>query len=98
VWILTGDKVETAVNISFACGHLKLSAKQLCLTEHTTQESCLQRLDMHRLIILHVVHCSAIQCPSYSNTVVTATSHSAQDLCTFFLLNVRLCTGLLLNP
>jgi magnesium-transporting ATPase (P-type) len=60
VWILTGDKVETAVNISFSCGHLKPSAKQLYLTEYTNPESCLQRLDMHRLIILHLVHCSAI--------------------------------------
>ena len=69
--------METAVNISFSCGHLKPSAQQLYLTEHTTPESCLQRLDMHRLIILHVMHCSAIQYPSYCNTVVTATNHTA---------------------
>lgn len=48
VWILTGDKVETAVNISFSCGHLKPSARQLYLTGHTTPETCLQTLDMHR--------------------------------------------------
>ena len=89
--------METAVNISFSCGHLKPSAQQLYLTEHATPETCLRRLDMHRLIILHVVHCSAIQYPSYCNTVVTATNRTAQDLCTFSLLNVRLCTGSLLN-
>lgn len=95
--MLTGDKVETAVNISFSSGHLKPNSQQLYLTEHTTPETCLQRLDMHRLIILHVVHCSAIQCPSYCNTVVTAINHTVQYLCTFSLLNLRLCTGSLLN-
>ncbi|GFG30600.1 hypothetical protein Cfor_10512 [Coptotermes formosanus] len=48
VWILTGDKVETAVNISLSCGHLKPSARQLYLTGHTAPETCLQTLDTHR--------------------------------------------------
>ncbi|XP_021935483.1 probable phospholipid-transporting ATPase IF isoform X4 [Zootermopsis nevadensis] len=48
VWILTGDKVETAVNISFSCGHLKPGAQQLYLTGHKSKESCLQTLQIHR--------------------------------------------------
>ncbi|XP_023715383.1 probable phospholipid-transporting ATPase IF isoform X4 [Cryptotermes secundus] len=48
VWILTGDKVETAVNISLSCGHLKPNAQQLYLTGHNTKETCLQTLNLHR--------------------------------------------------
>lgn len=48
VWILTGDKVETAVNISFSCGHLKPSARQLYLTGHSSSETCYQTLKTHR--------------------------------------------------
>ncbi|XP_069676428.1 phospholipid-transporting ATPase IF-like isoform X2 [Periplaneta americana] len=48
VWILTGDKVETAVNISFSCGHLKPGTRQLYLTGHNTEETCLQTLTIHR--------------------------------------------------
>jgi len=35
VWILTGDKKETAVNISMSCGHLQPHHKLLYLTEQT---------------------------------------------------------------
>lgn len=29
VWVLTGDKLETAVNIAFSCGHFKRGMKLL---------------------------------------------------------------------
>ena len=32
VWILTGDKKETAINISYACGHLQPGLTVLDLT------------------------------------------------------------------
>ncbi|PSN55951.1 hypothetical protein C0J52_02130 [Blattella germanica] len=48
VWILTGDKVETAVNISYSCGHLKAGARQLYLTGHNSPETCFQTLKTHR--------------------------------------------------
>ena len=31
VWVLTGDKVETAVNIATSCGHFKRGTTQLRL-------------------------------------------------------------------
>nr|CAD7203668.1 unnamed protein product [Timema douglasi] len=48
VWILTGDKVETAVNISFSCGHFKPGTVQLFLTEHHKERSCVQMLQAYR--------------------------------------------------
>nr|CAD7264596.1 unnamed protein product [Timema shepardi] len=47
VWILTGDKVETAVNISFSCGHFKPGTVQLFLTEHHKERSCVQMLQAY---------------------------------------------------
>jgi hypothetical protein len=54
--------VETAVNISFSCGHLKPNARQLYLTGHNTKETCLQSLNLHRLVksFLHVKTCARV--------------------------------------
>ncbi len=40
VWVLTGDKEETAVNISYSAGHFHRGMLELRLTRQTTQESC----------------------------------------------------------
>ena len=32
VWILTGDKKETAINISFSCGHFKPKMSMIDIT------------------------------------------------------------------
>ncbi|KAJ6801000.1 putative phospholipid-transporting ATPase 4 [Iris pallida] len=32
IWVLTGDKMETAINIGFACSLLRKGMKQICLT------------------------------------------------------------------
>lgn len=32
IWVLTGDKMETAINIGFACSLLRQGMKQICLT------------------------------------------------------------------
>ena len=41
VWVLTGDKEETAINISFACQLLDMSTKMLVINKKTnpTRES-----------------------------------------------------------
>ncbi|KAK8274272.1 hypothetical protein V6Z12_D10G063200 [Gossypium hirsutum] len=33
IWVLTGDKVETAINIGYACSLLRQGMKQICITE-----------------------------------------------------------------
>ncbi|XP_026422131.1 probable phospholipid-transporting ATPase 4 [Papaver somniferum] len=35
IWVLTGDKMETAINIGFACNLLRESMKQICITINT---------------------------------------------------------------
>ena len=41
VWVLTGDKQETAVNISYSAGHFKRDMIALELTKQQTTEACL---------------------------------------------------------
>jgi len=44
VWMLTGDKLETGVNVAVACGLITPSSKQLIVTEHCTEEQIQHRL------------------------------------------------------
>ncbi|GLG92826.1 Phospholipid-transporting ATPase [Gryllus bimaculatus] len=48
VWILTGDKEETAVNISYSCGHFKNGTEQLYLTKHKNFDNCVASLERYR--------------------------------------------------
>ena len=50
VWVLTGDKVETAVNVSFSCGHLKPGTEQLHLIECYRPDECLSKLQALRYV------------------------------------------------
>ncbi|KAG8380109.1 hypothetical protein BUALT_Bualt07G0159500 [Buddleja alternifolia] len=34
IWVLTGDKMETAINIGYACSLLRQGMKQICITMH----------------------------------------------------------------
>ncbi|XP_050456062.1 phospholipid-transporting ATPase IF-like isoform X4 [Cataglyphis hispanica] len=40
IWVLTGDKAETAENIAFLCGHFKKGTEVLRLMEETSGQSC----------------------------------------------------------
>ncbi|KAL0110201.1 hypothetical protein PUN28_013685 [Cardiocondyla obscurior] len=40
VWVLTGDKAETAENIAFLCGHFKKGTEVLRLMDETSEQSC----------------------------------------------------------
>ncbi|XP_076395905.1 phospholipid-transporting ATPase IF [Megachile rotundata] len=51
IWVLTGDKAETAENIAFLCGQFKEGTQILKLTEITDNGTCLRRLtDFERRI------------------------------------------------
>ncbi|XP_011166374.2 probable phospholipid-transporting ATPase IF isoform X2 [Solenopsis invicta] len=40
IWVLTGDKAETAENIAFLCGHFKKGTEVLRLMEETSEQTC----------------------------------------------------------
>lgn len=54
VWVLTGDKVETAVNVAIACGLLTQSSKQMRLTNFTSSTSLVQYLEKLRSLSFNV--------------------------------------------
>lgn len=45
IWVLTGDKVETAVNIALACGHLKADSYKHFILDSCSREDLLNSLD-----------------------------------------------------
>ncbi|XP_077267096.1 phospholipid-transporting ATPase IH-like [Temnothorax americanus] len=40
IWVLTGDKAETAENIAFLCGHFKKGTEVLRLMDQTSVQTC----------------------------------------------------------
>ncbi|KAF9617707.1 hypothetical protein IFM89_038207 [Coptis chinensis] len=47
IWVLTGDKMETAINIGFACSLLRQGMKQICIT---TTESDILAQNAHKAV------------------------------------------------
>lgn len=46
VWVLTGDKIETALNIAKSCGHIAEDAASYFITECKAQYQVQQHLDI----------------------------------------------------
>ena len=44
VWVLTGDKLETAINIAYSCGHFKRGMQLLTLTAQSSPAECQETL------------------------------------------------------
>lgn len=44
VWVLTGDKLETAINIAYSCGHFKRGMQLLTLTHQHSPAECQETL------------------------------------------------------
>ena len=45
VWVLTGDKLETAVNIAHSCGHFKRGMELLIMSDPEKTEETLDELE-----------------------------------------------------
>ncbi|CAH1780605.1 unnamed protein product, partial [Owenia fusiformis] len=48
IWVLTGDKEETAVNISYSAGHFFQGVVELPITRQTSSEMCGNTIAQHR--------------------------------------------------
>ena len=46
MWVLTGDKVETALNIALACGHIPEDSEKYFITECISDEQLVQHLNI----------------------------------------------------
>jgi phospholipid-translocating ATPase len=47
IWVLTGDKVETALNIALSCGHIPDNAAKYFITDCSTE----QQVDGHLTVL-----------------------------------------------
>ncbi|XP_050236765.1 putative phospholipid-transporting ATPase 9 [Mercurialis annua] len=45
IWVLTGDKMETAINIGFACSLLRPGMKQITISSETSEIKNLQKME-----------------------------------------------------
>lgn len=46
VWVLTGDKIETALNIAKSCGHIPSSGETYFITEAKEEFQIIQHMDL----------------------------------------------------
>ncbi|KAK7858536.1 putative phospholipid-transporting atpase 9, partial [Quercus suber] len=44
IWVLTGDKMETAINIGFACSLLRQGMKQIVISSETPESKALEKV------------------------------------------------------
>ncbi|CAD5116940.1 DgyrCDS5779 [Dimorphilus gyrociliatus] len=56
VWVLTGDKEETAVNISYFAGHFDKNMQEMRLTNRISEEDCVEFLKQNKKILTDNVH------------------------------------------
>lgn len=67
VWVLTGDKHETAVSVSLSCGHFHRTMNVLELTNQKSDSECAEQLrQLARITEDHVIQ---------HGLVVDGTSH-----------------------
>ncbi|MCI31807.1 phospholipid-transporting ATPase 9-like, partial [Trifolium medium] len=45
LWVLTGDKMETAINIGFACSLLRQGMKQIIINSDTPENKALEKME-----------------------------------------------------
>lgn len=45
IWVLTGDKMETAINIGFACSLLRQGMKQIIINSETPESKALEKVE-----------------------------------------------------
>lgn len=46
VWVLTGDKIETALNIALSCGHISHNAYRYFITECREDAQLIEHLNV----------------------------------------------------
>jgi magnesium-transporting ATPase (P-type) len=81
VWVLTGDKVETAVNVSVSCGHIKPGTIQFQMIDHTSAAQVLESLHAFRLVLgYHTRYW--LECYNQTSFYPNSTLAVNEDYCT----------------
>lgn len=61
MWVLTGDKEETAVNISYSTGHFQHDMTPLSLTKQSSSDECRMTLENFNKLLVCFFKCNTYE-------------------------------------
>ncbi|KAM6593712.1 hypothetical protein CsatA_001415 [Cannabis sativa] len=79
IWVLTGDKMETAINIGFACSLLRQEMKQIIISSETPEAKALEKGE-DKSAASSALKASVIQQISAAKQLLTVTSENSEAL------------------
>ncbi|KAK9278527.1 hypothetical protein L1049_028095 [Liquidambar formosana] len=79
MWVLTGDKMETAINIGFACSLLRQGMKQIVINSETPENKALEKMG-DKSAIAEASKASVVHQISEGKTLLTASTESSEAL------------------
>ncbi|KAK9278755.1 hypothetical protein L1049_028332 [Liquidambar formosana] len=79
MWVLTGDKMETAINIGFACSLLRQGMKQIVINSETPENKALEKMG-DKSAIAEASKASVVHQISEGKTLLIASTESSEAL------------------
>ncbi|KAF2298854.1 hypothetical protein GH714_028338 [Hevea brasiliensis] len=79
IWVLTGDKMETAINIGFACSLLRQGMKQVIISSEAPENKGLQKME-DKAAAAAASKASILRQISEGKALLTASSESPEAL------------------
>uniref|UniRef100_A0A0A0LVP6 Phospholipid-transporting ATPase n=1 Tax=Cucumis sativus TaxID=3659 RepID=A0A0A0LVP6_CUCSA len=81
IWVLTGDKMETAINIGFACSLLRQGMKQIIISSETPEGKALDKVeDDHKSAAIKAFKTSVTQQITDAKALLTSSSETPETL------------------
>uniref|UniRef100_A0A2P2MIP3 Phospholipid-transporting ATPase n=1 Tax=Rhizophora mucronata TaxID=61149 RepID=A0A2P2MIP3_RHIMU len=79
IWVLTGDKMETAINIGFACSLLRQGMKQIIINLETPEIKAVEKIS-DKAAAAEACKSSVLHQISQGKALVTASSENSETL------------------
>ncbi|XP_022137399.1 putative phospholipid-transporting ATPase 9 [Momordica charantia] len=81
IWVLTGDKMETAINIGFACSLLRQGMKQIIISSETPEGKALDKVDdINKSAAIKAFKTSVTQQVTDAKALLTPSSETREAL------------------
>lgn len=79
IWVLTGDKMETAINIGFACSLLRQGMKQIIISSDTPENKALEKME-DKAAGVTALKASVVHQMNEGKALLTASSETSEAL------------------
>lgn len=79
IWVLTGDKMETAINIGFACSLLRQGMKQIIISSDTPENKALEKME-DKAAAVTALKASVVHQMNEGKALLTASSETSEAL------------------